>query len=127
MFSVILVETSHHKSMRIWDLHPKHLCRKHLLGEHRELHGLWNILTKHKGKGGYARHPETLRWVGKQKALFVRHEALVKQLLRRGYEHRSPLDKRLATGSGSQRVFISTLHDQKRILKQKPCECSFEL
>ncbi|NCS72473.1 MAG: pyrimidine dimer DNA glycosylase, partial [Candidatus Magasanikbacteria bacterium] len=31
--------------MRVWDIHPKYLCRKHLLGEHRELHGLWNILT----------------------------------------------------------------------------------
>ncbi len=36
--------------MRVWDIHPKHLCRKHLLAEHRELHGLWNILTKHGGK-----------------------------------------------------------------------------
>ena len=61
--------------MRVWDIHPKHLCRKHLLAEHRELHGLWNILTKHKGRGGYSRHPETLRWVGKLKALCLRHEA----------------------------------------------------
>jgi len=52
--------------MRVWDIHPKHLCRKHLLAEHRELHGLWNILTKHKGAGGYSHHPETLRWVGKE-------------------------------------------------------------
>jgi len=37
--------------MRIWDVHVKHLRRKHLLGEHRELHDLWNILTKHGGKG----------------------------------------------------------------------------
>ncbi|MDD3940683.1 MAG: pyrimidine dimer DNA glycosylase/endonuclease V, partial [Candidatus Pacebacteria bacterium] len=29
--------------MRVWDIHPKDLCRKHLLAEHRELHGLWNI------------------------------------------------------------------------------------
>jgi hypothetical protein len=60
--------------MRIWDIHPQYLCRKHLLAEHRELHGLWNILTKHKGKGGYSHHPETLRWFGKQKALYYRHE-----------------------------------------------------
>ncbi len=31
--------------MRIWDIEPVRLCRAHLLGEHRELHGLWNILT----------------------------------------------------------------------------------
>lgn len=109
--------------MRVWDIHPKHLCRKHLLAEHRELHGLWNILTKHKGKGGYSHHPETLRWVGQQKALYLRHEALVREFARRQYQHRTPLDKKLAIGSGSQKKFINTVKEQKAILKSKPCDC----
>ncbi len=109
--------------MRVWDVSPRTLCRKHLLGEHRELHGLWNILTKHKGVGGYSRHPETLRWVGKTKALYARHEALVKEMLRRGYNHLSPLDKRLAKGSATQRSYIDSPAIQKKILKKKPCEC----
>lgn len=109
--------------MRVWDIHPKHLCRKHLLAEHRELHGLWNILTKHKGKGGYSRHPETLRWVGKRKALYVRHKILVKEFLRRGYKHHTSLDKKIATGLGSQKIFINTIREQKVILKNKPCQC----
>ena len=109
--------------MRVWDIHPKHLCRKHLLAEHRELHGLWNILTKRKGKGGYSRHPETLRWIGKQKALYLRHETLVREFSRRGYRHHTPLDKRFATGIGSQRAFINTVGEQKQIFKHKPCEC----
>lgn len=109
--------------MRVWDIHPKHLCRKHLLAEHRELHGLWNILTKHGGKGGYSRHPETLRWVGKTKALYGRHEKLVREFARRGYRHMSPLDKRLSRGQGSQRVFINTIKEQRQILKKKPCDC----
>ncbi|MBP9816657.1 MAG: pyrimidine dimer DNA glycosylase [Candidatus Pacebacteria bacterium] len=109
--------------MRVWDVSPRTLCRKHLLGEHRELHGLWNILTKHKGVGGYSRHPETLRWVGKTKALYARHEALVKEMLRRGYNHQSPLDKRLAKGSAIQRSYIDSPARQKEILKGKPCDC----
>lgn len=109
--------------MRVWDIHPWHLCRKHLLAEHRELHGLWNILTKHKGKGGYSHHPETVRWVGKRKALYLRHEALVKEFARRGYRHHTPLDKRLATGSSAQRTFINTIKEQRAILKEKPCDC----
>jgi len=109
--------------MRVWDIHPKHLCRKHLLAEHRELHGLWNILTKHKGRGGYSRHPETLRWVGKQKALFLRHEMLVREFSRRGYSHHTTLLKKLATGSGSQNILINTAREQKSILQAKPCEC----
>lgn len=112
--------------MRVWDIHPKHLCRKHLLGEHRELHGLWNILTKHKGKGGYSRHPETLRWVGKQKALFVRHEALVKEMIARGYAHHSPLDKKSAIGSVSQKIFIDSIPRQRAILRAKNCKCFFD-
>ena len=109
--------------MRVWDIHVKHLCRKHLLGEHRELHGLWNILTKHGGKGGYSQHPETKRWVGKTRALYERHEALVQEMEKRGYNHRSPLDKKLAKGKGGQDVYINTLKEQKVLLRDKPCEC----
>lgn len=48
-----------------------------MLGEHRELHGLWNILTKHSDKGVYSKHPETLRWLGKLRALYNRHEEII--------------------------------------------------
>jgi hypothetical protein len=109
--------------MRVWDIHPKHLCRKHLLAEHRELHGLWNILTIHGGRGGYSRHPETLRWRGKLKALYRRHQALAAEFARRGYRHFSPLDPRKATGQGSQDIFLATISAQRRLLKAKPCEC----
>jgi len=109
--------------MRVWDIQPKYLCRKHLLGEHRELHGLWNILTKHKGSGGYSRHPETLRWVGKQKALYFRHQELVEEFSRRGYSHNTPLNQKLAIGTKNQNQFINTISEQKEILQNKPCEC----
>ena len=61
--------------MRIWDIPVEKLCRNHLLGEHRELHAIWSILINN--KKGYAHHPETVRWKGKQKALYLRHEQLV--------------------------------------------------
>ena len=109
--------------MRVWDIHVKHLCRKHLLGEHRELHGLWNILTKHGGKGGYSNHPETKRWIGKLRALYNRHKALVVEMQKRGYNHNSPLDEKLATGTDTQKVYINTIKEQKSILAKKPCEC----
>lgn len=109
--------------MRIWDIHPRYLCRQHLLGEHRELHGLWNILTVHKGKGGYSSHPETKRWVGKTQALYDRHTLLVEEMMRRGYVHHSPLDKTLAGGSPQQDTFINTITEQKFLLKQKGCTC----
>ncbi len=109
--------------MRVWDIEPKYLCRQHLLGEHRELHGLWNILTKHNGKGGYSNHPETKRWIGKLKALFNRHEGLVDEMKDRGYNHHSSLDERLATGKDTQDFYINTAQEQKNILESKPCDC----
>ena len=108
--------------MRIWDLDPSELCRAHLLGEHRELHGLWNILTL--GKAGYSRHPETLRWVGKLAALHRRHEALVAEMTARGYRHATPLDPALATGSAVQDVFIDPPEVQRQLLAGKPCSCA---
>ncbi len=112
--------------MRIWDIHPKYLCRKHLLAEHRELHGLWNILIKHKGRGGYSRHPETLRWIGKTRALYNRHEDLVRDFAKRGYRHHTPLDKHLSYGPNSQSILINTIAEQKEILRKKPCDCFFD-
>ncbi len=107
--------------MRVWDLPPRLLCRQHLLGEHRELHGLWNILVK--GHKGYSRHPETLRWVGKQAALFARHNKLAVEMVRRGYKHRTPLPARLATGARAQRSFVDRPSRQRELLKRKGCEC----
>ena len=108
--------------MRIWDVPPRHLCRQHLLGEHRELHGLWNVLTL--GRTGYSRHPETLRWSGKLAALFARHEDLATEMRRRGYNHRTPLDRSLATGAATQDTFVDTPTDQLRILREKGCACA---
>ncbi len=75
--------------MRVWDLHPGYLARQQLLGEHRELHGLANILIHN--KKGYSRHPETLRWVGSLPALAMRHRQLACEMALRGYQDRSPL------------------------------------
>jgi hypothetical protein len=108
-------------SMRVWDVKPEKLCRQHLLGEHREIHGIWNILTK--GKKGYATHPETLRWKGRLKALYGRHQELVNEMGKRGYRHRSHLSEVLATGHGTQIKYVNSLEDQIRLLQKKGCDC----
>jgi hypothetical protein len=107
--------------MRIWDIPPEKLCRQHLLGEHRELHALWSIITQN--KKGYSNHPETLRWRGKLRALYNRHEQLVNEMEKRGYNHKTPLDASLAVGKKTQDVFINTIDEQKRILRSRKCSC----
>ena len=110
--------------MRIWDLPTSKLCRNHLLGEHRELHAIWNILTRN--KKGYSRHPETLRWKGKLKALYSRHEDEVREMERRGYKHRSPLPASKATGKSRQDSYVDTVKSQKILLKKKGCKCRID-
>ncbi|MCM8769240.1 MAG: pyrimidine dimer DNA glycosylase/endonuclease V [Candidatus Omnitrophica bacterium] len=112
--------------MRIWDIPPKYLCRSHLLGEHRELHAVWNILTRKPTRGGYINHPETRRWVGRLKALYRRHEQLVKEMKCRGFKHYSALDQKMAGGLARQDRFINTLAEQTEILRQKRCQCFLE-
>ena len=102
--------------MRIWDLHPGYLNRQSLLGEHRELHGLVNIVTQ--GKKGYVKHPETLRWVGLGWALKQRHALLAAEMALRGYEDKSPVRTRSSKGEWPS-TFIDSPLEQIHILREK--------
>jgi len=107
--------------MRIWDIAPENLCKQHLLGEHRELHAIWAVITEH--KQGYSKHPETLRWVDSLAALYARHEAEVFEMEKRGYHHYSPLDKSLAVGNVVQTKFVDSIDKQIENLHNKNCNC----
>jgi hypothetical protein len=78
--------------VRIWDVAAGYLTRQSLLGEHRELHGLYRIQCER--LAGYARHPETLRWTGCLSGLRARHRQLVAEMALRGYVDRTPLPPR---------------------------------
>lgn len=106
----------------IWDIPPEKLCKNHLFGEHRELHAVWAVITD--GRKGYATHPETARWRGKLRATYLRHEALAAEMGRRGYAHKSPLDKRMAAGVSRQDTFVDLFAKQIQILRQKGCNCA---
>ena len=85
---------------------------------------MWTVITQK--KKGYSMHPETIRWRGKLSAMYLRHEELVKEMVHRGYNHKSPLDKRKATGKSIQDVFIDTRIEQVKILKNKKCNCKLK-
>ncbi len=73
--------------MRQWLVDPKMLCRKHLLGEHVEHHMFVGTIKKGISVNGYLRdgllEPETLQH---------RHNEIVVEMERRGYNHKSPLE-----------------------------------
>lgn len=102
--------------MRIWDIDPGYLNRQSLLGEHRELHGMVNVIVQ--GKRGYANHPETLRWAPFGWALAKRHAQLSAEMALRGYRDRTPLELSREEGHWPD-TFIDTPSEQFAILAGK--------
>lgn len=102
--------------MRIWDIDAGFLNDQSLLGEHRELHGIFSIILNQ--KKGYANHPETLRWKGHLNSLGIRHDLLVEEMQLRGFHHKSPA---LITSGDINwpKGYINPPHDQYSILKTK--------
>lgn len=80
--------------MRMWLVDPGLLCRNHLLGEHKEVHMLAGCVRRGKTLGRYI----TDGLVDPTR-LDERHEQLVEEMARRGYNHQSPLQDHTYHGS----------------------------
>jgi len=72
--------------MRMWMIPPRILCTKHLLGEHVECHMFVGTINKKVGLDGYL-----AKGLLEVHNLIPRHKMLVKEMERRGYNHKSPL------------------------------------
>ena len=72
--------------MRQWMVDPKIMCRKHLLGEHVEHHMFVGSINKGTSMAGYLKAGQL-----EPAALQSRHDELVAEMLRRGYNHNTPL------------------------------------
>lgn len=73
--------------MRMWLVDPETMCKKHLLGEHLEMHMYVGALRRRTSVKGYLDNN-----LLELPTLYYRHEELVEELLRRGYKHSSPMD-----------------------------------
>jgi hypothetical protein len=70
----------------MWMVHPNLMCDQHLLGEHFECHMIRSHLEKkYKISGFIKSNCMEVRSLGK------RHNALAKEMRRRGMKHKSPL------------------------------------
>lgn len=74
--------------MRMWMVDPKILCRQHLFGEHLECHMFLGTLKKGNSIKGYLRNN-----LLEPKSLLTRHNQLVNEILKRGYNHHSPMEE----------------------------------
>ena len=72
--------------MRMWMLDPEWMCRKHLLGEHVEMHMFAGSMLKGVSMQGYIDNG-----LMERPLLLERHDALVAEMLARGYNHQSPM------------------------------------
>ncbi|MEX0920876.1 MAG: pyrimidine dimer DNA glycosylase/endonuclease V [Candidatus Pacearchaeota archaeon] len=73
---------------RMWNLPPKKMCTQHLLGEHKELHQAVGTINAGKNLG---KHIE----MGQIEVHNIRkrHDEIMKEMLKRGFNHKSPLPK----------------------------------
>ena len=102
--------------MRMWMLPPEGMCRKHLLGEHVELHMLLGSMRRGKNIDGFL-----FGGLVDPQQLFARHEELVTEMAQRGFKHTSPIDANecasLAaryTGSSSLDIVANAAELQRR-------------
>lgn len=75
--------------MRMWMIPPKLLCKKHLLGEHGEIHKHRHNFVK--------QHKITKRIFPvvqiEPSSMKQRHDELADEMIRRGYNHESPYEQ----------------------------------
>lgn len=70
----------------MWGVDPRLLCRKHLLGEHVEMHMFVGTLRKGSRLTGYIQ-----KGLVEVQNIVARHGELETEMLCRGMNHRSPL------------------------------------
>ncbi len=99
--------------MRMWMVRPSLLCRKHLLGEHLELHMLVGAIKQRKSLQGFLDgglvEPQSIR---------RRHAELVREMRARGYHHKSPLVR-----YSSRQLGRISITGNMRELRKRCSEC----
>lgn len=72
--------------MRMWLVDPSKMCRKHLMGEHVEMHMFVGTINAGKNISGYVS-----RGLVDTSLIKQRHQELAQEMQRRGYNHQSTL------------------------------------
>jgi hypothetical protein len=103
----------------MWMVDPEYLCRKHLLGEHNEIHKHRHNFVK--------QHSITNRIKLNQiepKSMKERHDALAKEMLKRGYNHKTPYEiPDISYLPEDQRKYTVNVNQATKELVNKCPEC----
>ena len=101
--------------MRMWKVNVKKMCRKHLLGEHVEMHMFFGTIKAKKSLRGYLE-----KGLVETQNIKKRHDILANELVRRGYKHKSNMDNFIIEAQG--RVNIK---ENMKELHKRCIYCSF--
>jgi len=103
--------------MRMWMVPPSHMCNKHLVGEHVELHMFIGSLNKRIKMDGYIKN-NCLEPLSLEK----RHTHIVEEMKKRGMKHNSPLPKGDISYLPSE--YINYAINQQDSEKELFCRCN---
>lgn len=113
--------------VRVWSgISASELDDIHLLAEHADLHLILSVITNR--KKGYSKHPEVIRFHGKLGYIYKRHEQDVKEMEKRGLNHKSPIKKEMIPSNDLWDVKF-TLNDfekDKKDLERRKKELAFK-
>lgn len=104
--------------MRMWGVDPSKMCRKHLLGEHVEMHMFVGVVNKGKSIKGYL-SKRLINPIRVQE----RHNQLVNEMIKRGYNHNSPLPKVKVTKLIYIADYSLDLEQNEKDLRSRCKEC----
>lgn len=110
--------------MRVWDVPVAHLCDKHLLAQHLEIHTMYSVITNN--KRGYANHPETKRWRDNIPSLRWMHEITREQMRKRGFNHKSPIEGNNKAPNVVLLGVVDSVKVQIDELSAKGCHCDID-
>lgn len=108
--------------MRMWNVDVRKMCRQHLLGEHFELHKFVNKLGWGRKLNGFIE-----RGLMETHNIEKRHNEIVKEMLRRGFKHNSPLKNKFNFKAGyvdaelNKQVLIDRCKECRRMMQYTSC------
>lgn len=98
--------------MRMWKVPPEVMCRKHLLGEHVEMHMFAGSIRHGRSIDGHIERGQV-----EVKHLRARHDELAEEMLRRSYLHRSPFPDMEIPDLGGEVIEGVSLRELRRRCK----------
>lgn len=104
------------RTMRMWNVNPKKMCREHLLGEHLEMHMFIGTIKKGISINAYIK-----KGLVNPNAIKTRHDELAKEMTEREYNHLSPIE----FDCSQLPVHFIAVKRNERELRNRCAKCKF--